>query len=70
MNILTDNNLVTFLPSTLKARTPSGQTLGIAHAKLNADFDKAYRKLKLKPDDEHINHVKSFTKPDGDQMSG
>ena len=37
---------------------------------MNADFDKAYKKLKLKLDDEHINHVKSFTKPGGHQISG
>ena len=44
--------------------------LAIAHAKLNADYDKIYNKLRLSPDLDHIKHVKSFTKPNSVVMSG
>ena len=46
------------------------QVLGIAHTKINADFDKAFKKLNIMPDDDTVKHVKSFTKPTGEEMSG
>ena len=46
------------------------QVLGIAHTKINQDYDKAFKKLNLLPDDDSIKHVKSFTKPASQEMSG
>ena len=51
-------------------RQNNSYILGVAHAKINADFKKFYKRLNLLPDDDHVKHVKSFTKPDGTQMSG
>ena len=52
-------------------RQNNSYILGVAHAKINTDFKKFYKRLNLLPDDDdHVKHVKSFTKPDGTQMSG
>lgn len=48
----------------------NSQVLGIAHTKLNADYDKVVKKLKIIPDDDNLKHVKSFTRPSEEQMSG
>ena len=69
-DLFKDKDLVTLTKYIKVFSQGNGQILGIAHAKLNADFDKAFKKLKLEPDDEDVKHVKSFTKPNGDQMSG
>ena len=44
--------------------------LGIAHAKLNNDFNKIFKKLGIKSDDDDTKHVKSFTKPSSEKLSG
>ena len=46
------------------------QILGIAHTKINQDFNKAFKSLNIVPDDDTIKHVKSFTKPASQEMSG
>ena len=46
------------------------QILGVAHAKINAEFAKAYKKLQFAPDEDEIKHVKSFTKPNATEASG
>ena len=69
-DLFKDKDMVTLTKYIKVFGQGSSQILGIAHAKLNADFNKAFKKLRLEPDDDDIKHVKSFTKPDGDQMSG
>ena len=44
--------------------------LGIAHAKLNSDFNKIFQKLRLSSDESEKKHVKSFTKSTSSVMSG
>ena len=48
----------------------STQILGVAHAKINSDFNKTYKKLQFTPDEEDVKHVKSFTKPNATEASG
>ena len=46
------------------------KVIGVAHAKLNNDFNGIYKKMKIKSDDEETKHVKSFTHPNSLEMSG
>ena len=46
------------------------QILGVAHAKINADYDKAYRKLQFVPDEDDRKHFKNFTKSTATEASG
>ena len=70
LDLLKGKDLVT-MTKYIKVFNQGGkQILGIAHAKMNADFDQAFKKMKLKPDEDTKKHVKSFTDPKSDQMSG
>ena len=70
LDLFKDKGLVT-LTKYVKVFTQGNvQFLAIAHAKVNADFEKLFKKLKFEPDDDHIKHVKSFTKPSGEEMAG
>ena len=70
LDLFKEKDLVT-LTKYIKIFTQGkSQVLGIAHTKLNTDYDKAFKKLNIVPDDDKIKHVKSFTKLTGDEMSG
>ena len=70
LDLFKEKNLVTLTKYIKVFNQGSCQILGIAHAKMNSDFQKIFKRLQLKPDEEEVKHVKSFTKPNGDQMSG
>ena len=71
LDLFKDKGLVT-LTKYMKVFNLHGnsQVLGIAHTKLNADYEKVFKKLKIIPDDDNLKHVKSFTRPSEEQMSG
>ena len=70
LDLFKEKDLVTLTKYIKVFVQPKGKVLAVAHAKLNADFEKIFKKLKFRPDDDDIAHVKSFTKPDGDRMAG
>ena len=51
LNLFKDKDMVTLTKYIKIFGKGSSQILGIAHAKLNADFNKAFKNLKLEPDD-------------------
>ena len=65
-----DKDLVTLTKYIKVFNQANTQILAVAHAKVNTDFDKLFKKLKFKPDDDDVKHVKSFTKPNGEQIFG
>ena len=70
LDIFKEKDLLT-LTKYIKVFTQGkNRILGVAHTKLNTDFAKVFKKLNLVPDDDDVKHVKSFTKPSGEQMSG
>ena len=71
LDLFKDKGLVT-LTKYIKVFTLQGnsQILAVAHSKLNSDYNKIFKKLNIKPDDEEIKHIKSFTRPNEEQMSG
>ena len=70
LDLFKDKGLVTMTKYVKVFTQGNVQFLAIAHAKVNADFEKLFKKLKFEPDDDHIKHVKSFTKPSGEEMAG
>ena len=70
LDLFKDKDLVTLTKYVKVFNQTNCQVLAIAHAKVNAEFNKVFKKLQFKPDDDEEKHVKPFTKPNGDQMSG
>ena len=70
LDLFKDKDLVSLSKYIKVFNQGNKQILGIAHAKLNADFDQAFKKIKIKSDEEGVKHVKSFTNPKSSQMSG
>jgi hypothetical protein len=70
LDLFKDKDLITLTKYIKVFTLQNSQILAIAHTKLNSDFDKIFKKMNIKPDDDNIKHIKSFTRPNAEQMSG
>ena len=70
LDLFKDKDLVTLTKYIKVFNQNNRQILGVVHAKVNSDYNKIFKKLKIEPDEEDVKHIKSFTKPNVDQISG
>ena len=70
LDLFKDKDLVSLTKYIKVFNQNNRQILGVAHAKMNSDYNRLFKKLQLEPDEEDVKHIKSFTKPNVEQISG